>query len=225
MNQPAVDFHSDLSPAWEAWYEKKDFFLARKRILCELLGSRDLRGQSWLDAGCGTGPLSRWLASEKTCRVEAVDASESMLKNAPRCQGVRFTQADVCFLPFPEDRFEGVLCSSVLEYLDDPSLALREFARVLKNDGLLIFSVPNTGWKLRIGLYVPYWLSKPLGSRRVNLFLKHSKHRYDTKEIREVLCCCGFSPLKMIPFGTVGACGVRFRSLGAPLTMVLAKLE
>lgn len=224
MSQSAVDFHSNLAPAWETWYEKKHFFLARKRILCELLDSHDLRGQSWLDAGCGTGPLSRWLASEKTCRVEAVDASESMLKNAPACPGVKFLQADIRFLPFPRNRFDGVLCSSVLEYLDDPSVALREFARVLKNDGLLVFSVPRSGWKLRFGLYVPYWLSKPLGSRRVNPFLKHSKHRYHAEQIRELLSLCGFSTLKMLPFGTVTGCGFKFPGLGASLTMVLAKL-
>lgn len=52
-------------------------------------------------------------------------------------------QGDVADLGMIESStFDGVLCSSVVEYIDSPSLVLQEIARVLRSNGKLILSVP-----------------------------------------------------------------------------------
>ena len=38
----------------------------------------------------------------------------------------------------PEEAFDGVLCSSVIEYVRKPDAAVREFHRVLKKDGIAV---------------------------------------------------------------------------------------
>lgn len=50
--------------------------------------------------------------------------------------------ADVTRLPFANDALDVILCLEVLEYVDDPRLAISEMFRVLKPGGLLALSTP-----------------------------------------------------------------------------------
>lgn len=46
-------------------------------------------------------------------------------------------------LPFENDSFEYAVCVEGLEHIENPANAIREFARILKRNGVLIISVPN----------------------------------------------------------------------------------
>ena len=46
-------------------------------------------------------------------------------------------------LPYDEQTFDYVVCVEGLEHIENPSNAIREFARILKARGTLIVSVPN----------------------------------------------------------------------------------
>ena len=48
-------------------------------------------------------------------------------------------------LPFSKDIFDGVLCTQVLEHVNEPSKVIKEFHRVLKPGGVLYLSAPQ-GW-------------------------------------------------------------------------------
>lgn len=48
--------------------------------------------------------------------------------------------ADAHSLPFKDKEFEFVLCTEVLEHLKNPTKAINEIKRVLKNDGILILT-------------------------------------------------------------------------------------
>ena len=100
-----------------------------------------------LDAGCGTGTLT--LALLRTLRVPvkltAIDLSASSMatarkyvnKNNPQQQEVRFAQGNVLALPFPDDAFDLVVTSGVLEYvpLED---GFTEMARVIAPGGYFL---------------------------------------------------------------------------------------
>jgi SAM-dependent methyltransferase len=53
-------------------------------------------------------------------------------------------------LPFKAETFDSVHLLEVLEHLENPSNALREINRVLKQDGILYCSIPNVYWCGRI---------------------------------------------------------------------------
>jgi ubiquinone/menaquinone biosynthesis C-methylase UbiE len=95
------------------------------------------RGQRVLDVGCGTGQLARALAGVAGAEnVAAIDLAESALAV---CRA-RVPEADVRLasaedLPFDEGEFDAVLAQLVVNLVDDPRLAVREMARVVRPAG------------------------------------------------------------------------------------------
>lgn len=62
-----------------------------------------------LDAGCGAGRMSRYLAN-RGCDVQGVDLSPGMVAMARRDHGdLRFSVGSLTDLPYPRGRFAGVM--------------------------------------------------------------------------------------------------------------------
>ena len=188
----AVEYHSRIAPAWEGNYQS-EVFSVREKMVDELVAGYNLQGQKWLDAGCGTGTLARFLARHKGCEVLGVDASEEMISRCAPAPNTEFRQIrDICETGLPDATFDGVLCSSTLEYVPDPAAALRELCRVLRPSGLLLVSVPNAHPVARWPLLAVYWLTKYFGHRRWCEYLDHSRHCYSESGFRGLLRSCGF---------------------------------
>ncbi|MFB1065757.1 class I SAM-dependent methyltransferase [Natrinema sp. H-ect4] len=81
-----------------------------------------------LDVGCGTGELSRVLATESPGEVIGCDADSDLL--AVASEHVPTVAGDAVQLPFPDDTFDLVVCQALLINLPDPAAALEEFVRV-----------------------------------------------------------------------------------------------
>lgn len=105
-----------------------------------MLRLADLREQSHvLDVAAGTGePGLTAAAMVPNGRVTVTDLSERMLavaaENAAR-RGLSNFETKVCdagALPFPNVRFDSVLCRFGFMFFPDIALAAREFARVAK---------------------------------------------------------------------------------------------
>lgn len=96
-----------------------------------------------LEVGCGGGALMRSLAA-RGCQVTGVDVSEEAVRLASRAaEGCETLQADACALPFGSGSFDRVVAHHLIEHLEDPVRALREWARVLRDDGILVICTPN----------------------------------------------------------------------------------
>ena len=50
--------------------------------------------------------------------------------------------SDITAIPEPNDSFDAILCTEVLEHLPDPVTAIAEFSRLLRADGQLILTAP-----------------------------------------------------------------------------------
>jgi len=187
---PAISFHDQLAERWEQKYAGGSFSRRAAAILTLPGGARP--GEHWLDAGCGTGTLARHLAHQG-CRVTGVDGSARMIEVAERAAaGIHHAPAfrhvhDVVSLPFAAGAFDGVVCSSVLEYVHSPPLVLAELARVLRPGGRLLVSVPNRRSLLRRALKIAHWSSVRLGLSPWPRWLALSRHEYTQHEFTRVL--------------------------------------
>jgi SAM-dependent methyltransferase len=96
-----------------------------------------------LDAGCGEGHVSAWLAKAvPAAQITGVDGrAEALLTFRARNPGANAVEGDLEALPFPAGAFDLVVCTEVLEHLLDPRRALRELGRV--SDGHLFLTVPH----------------------------------------------------------------------------------
>lgn len=104
----------------------------------------DVDGERVLDAGCGVGDHAAWLV-ERGATVTGVDASERAVARARDRLGDRATIRQATLgepLDFAQNgRFDGVLSHLVLDHVPDLEPAFAEFARVLGDDGWLVFAV------------------------------------------------------------------------------------
>jgi ubiquinone/menaquinone biosynthesis C-methylase UbiE len=101
-----------------------------------------------LEVGCGDGSFSKELA-KYSADITAIDISESQIAENNRNRhlgGITFRQHDVAErLPYPDQTFQVIWCSEVLEHLFDPAFALVEMYRVLNPGGKLLVTVPYHG--------------------------------------------------------------------------------
>jgi SAM-dependent methyltransferase len=110
-----------------------------QRLASELVRFAAIKdGDYVLDVGSGTGALARAIRDAYAhVRVEGIDPSEAFVRYATEKVGrsdgrVRFAVGDAQQLGFADGTFDAVLSSLVLNFVPDPSRALREISRVAK---------------------------------------------------------------------------------------------
>lgn len=114
--------------------------------IVRLMGSP---GGRVLDVGCGTGRVAVALA-RRGFEVDALDVEPQVVEQAKDLAArsgadVRFFVADFQHADpqFPDESYNAVVCSEVLEHVEPWRDVLVNIARVLKPGGLLILTTPN----------------------------------------------------------------------------------
>ena len=133
------EYFDQLAPNWD-----KEVTRERLECLSNIVRELDIKSESYvLDIGSGTGILSPVLiqAMEHTGKILALDFSLKMLHQA-RAKGfqpiVDFIQADITAIPLSDNFADLAMCNSVFPHFGNKAKALKEIARVLKNDGRLV---------------------------------------------------------------------------------------
>lgn len=129
-----------------------------------------------LDVGCGSMPYRELVLS-------VADAYDGLDIEA-RHEDVRYMTSATDMGPVPDDAYDTVLCSEVLEHVSQPTVALTQMRRVLKPGGRLILSVPFLG-RLH---------EEP-----------HDYFRYTEHGLRSMLEQTGFVATNILATGSVGS--------------------
>ena len=114
---------------------------------CEMLkiGERS----SVLEAACGSGGPALFMAQKFGCTVTGIDVNQDGIENATRLaaarglSNARFEIANVDGRsPFEDGTFDAIMCIDAANHFPDRLHVLREWARVLKPGGRLLFTDP-----------------------------------------------------------------------------------
>ncbi len=160
-----------------------------------------------LDIGCGEGRHTiKACQQDKTMCVGADFGFQSLVKTKKKiefhqafddfvCQSVDLSCMDVTNLPFYNSSFDIVICSEVLEHIQDDIKAIQELVRIVKPGKTLVVSVPRFWpekicWLLsdeyfnanmgHVRIYRKDALIKRFESQGVELFALHYAHSIHT---------------------------------------------
>ncbi|HCM42963.1 MAG TPA: hypothetical protein DIS66_06610, partial [Candidatus Omnitrophica bacterium] len=102
-----------------------------------------------LDVACGAGYFPEKLTEvyPPTTQISGTDLSDVALQIAvKRCPKVDFQLAAAENLPYPKHVFDVITCLGSLEHFLDITASLKEMARVVKPEGVMVIMVPNMMW-------------------------------------------------------------------------------
>jgi len=134
-------------------------------------------GQKILDAGCGAGRHS-YEAHRKKMQVFALDYCQEEVKKvmygladaekriSSNSHPWLVLQGDVHHLPFPDDFFDRIICSEVIEHIYEDVRVLKELARILKPRGRIAITTPTYFTEYAYDKLSPLYFSNPGGHIR-----------------------------------------------------------
>lgn len=115
------------------------------------------KGKKCLDAGCGGGRGSIFMARSGAAEVTSFDLTPQNLETTRHFAGmfglknIRTQQGSLLELPFEDESFDVVFCNGVLHHTVDPDKALQEVSRVLKVGGqfwLYLYGSGGVYWNM-----------------------------------------------------------------------------
>ena len=133
-----------LHPGWRANFDFGVMYLPAQ------IGGR------LLEVGCGGGWKLKFM-QDLGWYVEGVDFDPAAVENAKR-KGLQVRIGTLETQGYPDDYFDAVTMSHLIEHVHDPLLVLRESHRILKPGGRLVLVTPNIA-SLGHRLFKASWLS------------------------------------------------------------------
>ena len=147
--------------------------------------------ESVIEVGVGAGNV---LERVPAARRFGLDLSMRLLGDARRRLGRRagFIQGDAAALPIASRSIDRVICSEVLEHLPDPSAAVAEIARVVRQHGIVVLSVPNEPLIDRIKMVLRWARVLPLFSSKgygvpADMKDEWHLHEFDRTRLTEIV--------------------------------------
>ena len=181
-----------------------------KKMLADRLfkdvGSMSEKAPRILDLCTGTGDIAiRAARMRPGWKVVGLDFSPAMLKLAAekgakyRCRNVRWREGNAMEIPYPDGMFDAVTISFGLRNCADTGKVLREIARVLKPEGVLLcmdsFVPSNKAVRPFYRIYFRF-LMPLLGGGRTHrkeyVWLQESTEEFcSPEELAQLMVSCG----------------------------------
>lgn len=158
----------------------------------QVLTQLDLKGEI-LDFGAGRGNLtSRLQGLERFSSFTAIDMMQRPAKIDPSVKWISWDLNEAINLP--AESFDLIISAEVIEHLENPRAVVREWFRLLRPNGTLIFSTPNNeSWRSLIALLLQghfVYFGDTSYPAHITALLR--------KDIERILAETGFSDTKFI---------------------------
>jgi len=111
-----------------------------------------------LDVGCGKNP---YFFHNRINNYVGIDIDINTLKKISHdLPDARLIYASGSYVPFMDGIFDLVICTEVLEHLEDPEKMISEISRVLTRGGIAVISIPSLSLPQTIILWIAYKIKK-----------------------------------------------------------------
>lgn len=149
-----------------------------------------------LDLGCGDGKLTSILfdgSPKHDLTLIGIDGDQDETRHT--AQSSLYTRVHTCLasnIPEPSDSFNTVISNSVLEHIQDIEATVAEVGRLLKKNGVFVFTVPSDGF--HNCLYGPLFLhvSREIYLQEMDKRLAHYRY-WNSDEWQTLLTKYGLS--------------------------------
>ncbi|MDO8056457.1 MAG: class I SAM-dependent methyltransferase [Candidatus Hermodarchaeota archaeon] len=149
-------------------------YLHQRPIVFDFLGEMD--SLCILDVGCGAGMCTLEIV-RKGSNAVALDVRIDFIKFLKESEPkLHVVLADAHYLPFKNGAFDKILCSEVLEHLEDDAKAIDEIARCSKRGGSTIFSTPCDA-------PCKWFEDKVLSAENFRIPFGHKRHGYSLDKL------------------------------------------
>ncbi len=143
----SISFHEEIAGSFNSNYNTLKRFKERSDIFINQAIKVTPRNGTILDLGCGPGVISNFLA-KYDYKVIGIDGSGKMLgiamSNRTEEKNPSYFQKRI---PFHKNElellFDTIICSSLLEFVDDFQSTVKLVNDILKTNGIFIVSFPN----------------------------------------------------------------------------------
>ena len=147
---------------------------------------------SVLDIGCATGALLASLRA-RGWRVTGVEISPGA-EYAQKERGLDVRNIPLEEIKFPDESFDAILASHLVEHLNDPRSFFLELHRILKKDGKIFITTPNiSGLQARL-----------FGGRWRSAIFDHL-YLFSKRTLIKMLEICGFKTEGVYTWGGLAA--------------------
>lgn len=178
-------------------FARQDFWPLLRRFL--------RKGQRYVDVQCGTGGWVIFLHDEGY-RVEGVDLSRRVAQAIYEYEPeIPVRVAPPTALPYADGSLDGIVAMGALESLEGRTLdALREWRRVLREDGTLFFQVPSANLFRRL-TYLPLKRLEYLWKTAAGRKPVFTAYLFAPGELARLVRRAGFAIVELIPHELPGS--------------------
>jgi SAM-dependent methyltransferase len=152
-----------------------------------------------LDMPCGRGFYLNMFRYVSKCRLIGAeldwDVIEKARHNVGHLPDVALHNANIYALPYPDDTFDAVILSEILEHLDHDVDGLREIYRVLKPGGVVAITVPNADypfWWDPINRTLEFLFKRPIRTGTFAGIWANHVRLYTREQLRASVAASGF---------------------------------
>ena len=183
----------NLYSLFDTTVETHWWFVGRRKIVISLVKQiiGTLNCPRIVDIGCGAGATLKQL--EDLGAATGVDISSSAVSYCRHRGCRRVCRVEEEALPFGDNKISLIVSLDVLEHIDQEYRHLREYHRILKDDGKLLMTVPALPW---------LWSSHDRANRHRRRYtrnhLKTLLERESWQIERLTYCCTFLFPLIMV---------------------------
>ena len=147
------EIYLEFSKTYEADVKRNMNYTAYHRVPRLVMKYLNNRNPRILDLGCGTG-LSSLLFFKHGFTVTGIDGSKEMIARASKLPYKKLLYQNLeTSLRVKDGVFDAAIMVGVVDYLNDPSVVLREVRKKLVERGVFGFTVPQKSpWYAEYGL-------------------------------------------------------------------------